>query len=97
MKYKPWNKEKKELFKRMYPIASWNELEFVFEMSKDSLLHRAKKMKLKRTHVNFKKFSQSEIRYLKDNYNTYSIRHIAEKLNRSEISIITKINQLKLK
>ena len=80
----------------MYPTASWDELEMVFNIQKSALLHKANDLGIKRNNVNFAKYSTEDIQYIKENYMHVPLKEMCEHLNRSESAIYTKIRNLKL-
>lgn len=95
-KRKQWTQQEKELLKKIYPTTSWDEMIEIFQTSKDNITHKAKNLGIKREMVNYAKYTQEEVQYIKDNYGKISSKEMAERLGRTAVAIETKIKKLKL-
>lgn len=88
-----WTNKKDELLVKLYPIEDWDTLLEVFKpLKKDTIVHRAKKLNVTRRKI----YTEEQIEFLKENYNTMSIKELSEKLGKTEPSIMTKANKLGL-
>lgn len=89
--YFNWTEEKINKFKNMYPTASWEELEKEFGIKKNSLVHKAKDLKVKRQPgidgKNRNSFTKEEKDFIISNYKKLTAKEIADKLGRKEQAI----------
>lgn len=93
---KEWTLEEIEMFKKMYPTEDWEVLEDVFQTSKDSLAHKAKKLGVVRKSKAEAKWTDEDIKYLQDNYGEVSLKEMMEHLGRTKSSVETKCKRLGL-
>lgn len=96
-KRKQWTQQEKDLLKKIYPTYSWGELTNIFQTSKDCITHKAKQLRIKREMVNFAKWTQEDIKYLKEEYGKTDTKTIAENLGRTTSAVVTKADKLGLK
>lgn len=94
-KRKQWTQQEKELLKKMYPTASWDEMINIFQTSKECIAHKAKQLEIQRQMVNFAKYKPEEIKYIKENYGKIPIKIMAEELGRTPCAVETKAKKLK--
>lgn len=88
-----WTNEEIELLKNIYPkFGILKCVEMIPSHTKSAIKSMATKLKLKSAKI----FSEKETIFIKENYDKYSISEIATILNRTESSIIRKINRVDL-
>lgn len=95
-KRKQWTQKEKELLRKIYPTANWDELIEIFQTGKDGILHKASQLGLKREMVNFSKYKPEEIQFIKESYGRVPTKYIAEELGRTTCAIETKAKKLRL-
>jgi hypothetical protein len=89
-----WSEEQKLFLKKEYPNMEWDLLlKFLMPFTKQQIIEKASSLKIKRNNFFW---SKEDIIFLKENYGKLSIREISKKLNKSEFSISTKLNKLKI-
>lgn len=94
-KRKQWTQDEKDILKNIYPTASWDEMIMLFGTSKNNIIHKAKQLGVQRQMVNFAKYKQEEIKFIKENYGKIPTKIIAEELGRTVCAIKTKARKLK--
>ena len=93
-KRKRWTQQEKELLRKIYPTYSWDEMMNIFNDNKDGITHKAKQLGVKRQMVNCAKYSQEDIRFIKNNYGKIPTESIAEQLGRTKFAIETKARKM---
>lgn len=93
---KNWTQEEVDLFIKMYPDTDWRVLEETFGRSKDTMVHKAKRLGILRKVKAEAKWTHEEIKYLEDNYGKASLEEMIKYLGKTKSSVETKCKRLGL-
>lgn len=99
-----WSSDDLDRLQEVYSDTPWRELEQIFCRTERAILQRAKRSGLLREHTKlsgtpkkpFKRWSQSEIKILRDLYGQIPILEIANILDRAPTAVKTKASQLNI-
>src|ERR1035437_209664 len=90
-----WTKEKEDLLRKYYFDTGWNELLHIFGVkNKQILISKAFLLGIKRENIG--EYSEEELDFIKNNYNSIPYIEIANRLGRNLSAIYVKINRMGL-
>ena len=93
-----WTNDEESILKDNFSKLSFDELvKLLPDRTITSMIGKARQMKLYRQSYEERKYSENEIKFIKDNFQKLSYIEIADKLNRTPYAIEQKTRQLGLK